>query len=948
MNDLELLRQYVQNGSESAFAELARRYVGLVYSAAMRHLHNPQDAEDVTQAVFLLLARKSRGLSAGVVVPAWLLRATHFASRSFLRGTNRRQRHEMRAATMSSANPSGQRDAHDSQPDWEQVAPVLDEAIASLSGTARDALVLRFFRNKSYREVSEHLSIAEPAARKRVARAVEQLRQYFKRRGVVLSATALEVLVVAHGVEPAPGALAAAAAKAGVKGAAVAAKHAALAHGAAMGMVPASAKVAAVAAAIVLLGGTASLIFYNGHRGNSSAELAQNNVSAVIVAQVQAGAIRGRVLDPSGRPAAGAEVILARASAAVSVYAPPGGGALSVKAGPDGGFEFPAESDATAIVARNGDGVAQVRIADLQRADVIQLVPWGRIEGTLKVGSTPQVGRTIELSRTGGSLEEWYAWRIMHEAKARTDGRGHFVFDRVIALPPGSRNQLELKWQANDGGGQRSAQLWVAPRQTVNVELGGTGRPIIGRLDATAGLPRFVGQLVTQPPDSMPVGAQIWSPTIIPVSVSADGSFRADDVLAGKYNLVLLSIENARGSPVAEATAQANMTVIVPEMSGGRSDQPLDLGTLHVTTNVMLAKGQPVPDFAARLADGKSVQLSTLRGKYVLLYIREIGFDEEQWVKTADLKAIHDRFGDRTDFGLLDVPVDNEVRTSASRSVLSRILATLKSPGANTNHVTTAPTTGPAVGVPQVYLSSATRLFLIGPDGKCVARSLTSRSAFAELAALLPRPAIADSNISLRIERRPQIEGPSAQMASRANAARSAENFARSAQFSMVDGEPGQLSGGLAVLNDGQLADSDDDPARNFFFSYGSLEGRFRMDLADPTVIGQINIYSRHHSDRAPQIFTVYGTDGQSAGFNPRPAIGVDPAACGWTKIADIDTRPASGPVGGQYAVSLAGNRGAIGRFSHLLFVTYPTETKDDWGHTFFSEIEVFGQEVHP
>lgn len=909
----------------------------------MRQVHNAQDAEDVTQAVFLLLARKARGLSSGVVVPGWLLRATHFASRTLLRAKARRKAHETRAATMNKTTQSNPAGPNSPEADWQAVAPLLDEAIASLGTTSRDALVLRFFRNKSYREVAERLSIAEPAARQRVARAVAQLRNYFSRRGVILSASALEVMVVAKGVEPAPAAMLSLVTATGIKGAAIAARHAALAQGAAMAMVPVATK-AGIVAAIILIATAASVALFRGHRSNHSADLAAQTTPVPVSAPAQAGPIRGRVIDSSGRPAAGAEVMLARVSSPVSVYAPHGLDVLAVAAGPDGGFEFPAEGDATAIVARSDAGVAQVRVADLQNGQPLRLEPWGRIEGTLKVGDTPQVGQTIELSRTGGSLKEWFAWRIMHDARARTDGRGHFVFDRVIPAPA-SPNQIALKWQLPNSAGPREAQFSVAAGQTLHVQLGGTGRPVIGRLSAPAGLPPFRGEIVTQPPASQPTDATLYMPTIIPVVVNPDGSFRAEDVPAGAYNLILISGDEARGTPISEAIAQANAQFTIAEMPGGRSDEPLDLGTLHASINQRISPGQDAPDFQIALADGRQLRLSALKGKFVLLYLRQPQFGEEPWVTTPDLKVINDRFGDRPDFVLLDVTVNASVGGPSRVQSLALRPWMVGGVDSYTALPSTRPTTAPSEGLPAVYLLSATRLFLIAPDGKCVERSLSARAAFTRLADLLPRQTTARGNVHVNVVHLPPGGGPAARATPSLDATR---NVARSARFQIVEGQPGELSGGLAVLNDGRLADSDDDPSANFFFAYGSLEGRFRMDLPELTAIARIETYSRHRTDRGPQVYALYACDGQSKGFDPKPPIGVDPASCGWNLIANVDTRPASGPSGGQYAVSIEGKSGPIGQFRHLLFVTYVTETSDDWGHTFFSEIEAFRQEGRP
>ena len=75
--------------------------------------------------------------------------------------------------------------------------------------------------------------------------------------------------------------------------------------------------------------------------------------------------------------------------------------------------------------------------------------------------------------------------------------------------------------------------------------------------------------------------------------------------------------------------------------------------------------------------------------------------------------------------------------------------------------------------------------------------------------------------------------------------------------------------------------------------------------------------------------------------FNPGPKIGTDPASCGWTLVATVDTRPANQPPGGQYKVTITNPNGVLGKYRYLLFEMFPTETNDSWGHTFYSEITV-------
>src|SRR5437016_4161588 len=102
MNETDALRQYIDTGSEPAFAELVARHVDLVYSCALRQVHgNAHMAEDVTQAVFILLARKARTLRHEVVLAAWLVKATRYAALDALKAQSRRQKHERRAAEMA-------------------------------------------------------------------------------------------------------------------------------------------------------------------------------------------------------------------------------------------------------------------------------------------------------------------------------------------------------------------------------------------------------------------------------------------------------------------------------------------------------------------------------------------------------------------------------------------------------------------------------------------------------------------------------------------------------------------------------------------------------------------------------------------------------------------------------------------------------------------------------
>ena len=122
--DIQLLREYADSRSEAAFAELVQRHVGLVYSAAARQVHDTGLAEDVTQAVFILLARKARSLRRGTRLSGWLYRTARFAASSALRTESRRKKTERESAQMETNSAE--------QGVWEQLAPFLDEAMAKL------------------------------------------------------------------------------------------------------------------------------------------------------------------------------------------------------------------------------------------------------------------------------------------------------------------------------------------------------------------------------------------------------------------------------------------------------------------------------------------------------------------------------------------------------------------------------------------------------------------------------------------------------------------------------------------------------------------------------------------------------------------------------------------------------------------------------------------------
>ena len=170
----------------------------------------------------------------------------------------------------------------------------------------------------------------------------------------------------------------------------------------------------------------------------------------------------------------------------------------------------------------------------------------------------------------------------------------------------------------------------------------------------------------------------------------------------------------------------------------------------------------------------------------------------------------------------------------------------------------------------------------------------------------------------------------------------SRNDAASTATVMIVDGEADPNSADIGALTDGLLPNSDDQPRRNFFLKAGSGGGRLRMDLGRAIEIAEIHTYSWHPDTRGPQVYRLWASDGTDSRFNPEPKANTDPAACGWKSIAIVDTRSNDEDKdGGQFGVGITDASGNLGRFRYLMFDCYVTEVADDFGNTFYSEIDV-------
>ena len=198
--DIALLREYARNNSEEAFATLVSRHLNLVYSVALRSVRDAHLAEEITQAVFIILARKAGSLGDKTILAGWLCRTVRYASANALTIQRRRQRREQEAYMQSISNEA--EPIHEET--WNQIAPLLDGAMEQLGQKDHDALVLRFFENKTFAEVGAILGASDAAAKMRVNRALEKLRKFFTKRGVSSTTAILAGTISTNSIQAAP------------------------------------------------------------------------------------------------------------------------------------------------------------------------------------------------------------------------------------------------------------------------------------------------------------------------------------------------------------------------------------------------------------------------------------------------------------------------------------------------------------------------------------------------------------------------------------------------------------------------------------------------------------------------------------------------------------------------------------------------------------------------
>jgi hypothetical protein len=346
--------------------------------------------------------------------------------------------------------------------------------------------------------------------------------------------------------------------------------------------------------------------------------------------------IEGTVLLPDGRPAEGASVALKKAGKRLNLRDGRLAGAPNDNIGITGAaghFVLPSDADATALFAAHAAGLGKIatNIIIISGGTCrIDLQPWGRIEGEFKIGSLPGTNVAIELASSGD---------LSYSSGTTTDSAGRFTFTDV---PPG---ELRINRRHPQGNGTilstMLSQVMVKPGEVARVALGGTGRAIVGKV-------------VVMPPGEkvdwslVQMSARANNHYYVP-SLAGDGSFRVEDIPAGACQLSVDARERSTGLSPFAVVGEVERDVLVPEMPGGRSDEPLDVGTIEVPIHHLPAAGVEAADFAAKTLDGQPLKLSDYRGKFVLLDLAR----KLPGTETPSVEAAAQDFAAATNFAVI-------------------------------------------------------------------------------------------------------------------------------------------------------------------------------------------------------------------------------------------------------------------------------------------------------
>jgi beta-lactamase regulating signal transducer with metallopeptidase domain/thiol-disulfide isomerase/thioredoxin/uncharacterized GH25 family protein len=434
--------------------------------------------------------------------------------------------------------------------------------------------------------------------------------------------------------------------------------------------------------------------------------------------------LSGTVVLPSGKPVAGAEVLVDTEQMGWLMQAghfDSRVNAQRIKAGSDGRFSFTPPGDPYFLIAISDAGYAHVWPEDFARTGTVVLQPWGKIEGELRIGRQTAPNQPVEfypnpVQRRGKLYNLTYGYSTL------TDKQGRFAFDRVLPVVGSVSRSIPTASQGFPAWGWQEP-VEVKPGQTARVQLGGKGRPVIGRI-VLDGTPETTVDWTKNQPLTIRVPLQevkdsaTWR--CFGSYIDKEGRFRVEDVPPGKYELELMVNSDAypriRGDEAVIGSFRT--TIVVPEAPSARPDEPVDLGPITVSLFEMLKIGTIAPEFTVPRIAGKGqgdhLKLSDYQGKLVLL---------DFWATwcgpcRAEIPAIKDiqkTFGDDARFQMISLSLD-ETAEVAQRYI--------KENGLIWTHGFTGNLLTGASASNAYRVRAIPTTFLIGPDGRILAKNL--------------------------------------------------------------------------------------------------------------------------------------------------------------------------------------------------------------------------------